>query len=184
MSNARLSVSPVYAGNAEFIEDLYERYLAQPTSVAEEWRQLFATFKGADSPMRAAISDQVRHLFDDREHISDGGRGRAESQATVAKQIAVMRLIQAHRGLGHFRARVDPIRLRAQPNIPDLDPSFHGLTESDMDTVFPTGNLGGRSEMALREIVEMLRETYTGSIGSEFLHISEVEEKRWLQTRL
>ena len=111
-------------------------------------------------------------------------RGKAESQATVAKQIAVMRLIQAHRGLGHFRARVDPIRLRAQPNIPDLDPSFHGLTEADMDTVFHTGNLGGRSEMALREIVEMLRETYTGSIGTEFLHISEVEEKRWLQTRL
>jgi len=185
MTNPMLSVSPVYAGNAEFIEDLYERYLTQPTSVSEEWRQLFATFKGSDSPMRAALADQVRRLFDDRENGARAGRnGRSESQATVAKQIAVMRLIQAHRGLGHFRARVDPIRLRAQPNIPDLDPSFHGLVESDMDTVFHTGNLGGRSEMALREIVEMLRETYTGSIGLEFLHISEVEEKRWLQTRL
>jgi 2-oxoglutarate dehydrogenase E1 component len=185
MRQAILPVSPVYAGNAEFIEDLYERYLTQPSSVSEEWRHLFATFKGADSPMRAAIADQVRRLFDDRSQGAHSGRnGRSDSQATVAKQIAVMRLIQAHRGLGHFRAAVDPIRLRAQPIIPDLDPGFHGLVEADMHTVFHTGNLGGHAEMALHEIVAMLRETYTGSIGSEFLHISEVEEKRWLQTRL
>jgi 2-oxoglutarate dehydrogenase E1 component len=184
MNQSMLSVSPVYAGNAEFIEDLYERYLAQPTSVPEEWQNLFSTFKGSDSPMRTAIADQLRRLFDDQPRDASASRNGAAEKASVAKQIAVMRLIQAHRGLGHFRARVDPIRLRAQPNIPDLDPSFHSLTEADMDTVFHTGNLGGRSEMALREIVEMLRETYTGSIGTEFLHISEVEEKRWLQTRL
>ena len=185
MSHSMLPVSPVYAGNAEFIEDLYERYLSQPASVSEEWRRLFAGFKGVDSPGRAAIADQVRRLFDDRETATVAGRrGAADSQATVAKQIAVMRLIQAHRGLGHFRAAVDPIRLRAQPAIPDLEPSFHGLNEADMDTVFHTGNLGGRSEMSLREIVDMVRETYTSAIGSEFLHISEVEEKRWLQTRL
>jgi 2-oxoglutarate dehydrogenase E1 component len=185
MTNPMLPSSPVYAGNAQFIEDLYERYLTQPASVSEEWRQLFASFKGADSPMRAAVEEQIRHLFADREYRrSDGRSGQANEKATVAKQIAVMRLIQAHRGLGHFRARVDPIRLRAQPNIPDLEPAFHGLTESDMNTVFHTGNLGGRSEMALHEIVAMLRETYTGSIGTEFLHISEVEQKRWLQTRL
>jgi 2-oxoglutarate dehydrogenase E1 component len=185
MINPFLPTTPVYAGNAEFIEDLYERYLTQPASVSEEWRRLFATFKGADSPMRAAIADQLHRLFDDSATgPANGRRGKTESPATVAKQIAVMRLIQAHRGLGHFRARLDPIRLRAQPNIPDLDPGFHSLTDADMDTVFHTGNLGGRSEMTLREIVDMLRDTYTGSIGSEFLHISEVEEKRWLQTRL
>ncbi len=185
MNNPIVSISPVYAGNAEFIEDLYERYLAHPASVSEEWRQLFAGLKGADSPMRAALAEQIRQLFADRDAgDAHGQRGQIDGQTPVAKQIAVMRLMQAYRGLGHFRARVDSIRLRAQPNIPDLEPSFHGLTDVDMDTVFHTGNLGGRSQMALREIVEMLRETYTGSIGTEFLHISEVEQKRWLQTRL
>jgi 2-oxoglutarate dehydrogenase E1 component len=184
MTNPMLPISPVYAGNAEFIEDLYERYLTQPASVSEEWRQLFAGLKGADSPMRAAIAEQIRQLFADPEPVSNGRHGQVGGQTTVAKQIAVMRLIQAYRGLGHFRARVDAIRLRAQPNIPDLEPDFHGLTDVDMNTVFHTGNLGGHSEMALHEIVEMLRETYTGSIGTEFLHISEVEQKRWLQTRL
>ncbi|MBN2573881.1 MAG: 2-oxoglutarate dehydrogenase E1 component [Deltaproteobacteria bacterium] len=184
MKNPMLPASPVYAGNAEFIEDLYERYLTQPASVSEEWRQFFASWKGADSPGRAASSDHVRRLFEDRDGGAAGQPGRPESQASLVKQVAVMRLIQAHRGLGHHRAAVDSIRLRAQPAVPDLDPSFHGLAEADMDTVFQTGNLGGRAAMTLREIVDMLRETYTGSIGSEFLHISEVEEKRWLQTRL
>jgi 2-oxoglutarate dehydrogenase E1 component len=185
MTNPMLPISPVYAGNAQFIEDLYERYLTQPASVSEEWRQLFATLKGADSPMRAVVAEQIRHLFADREPgRADGRPGQMGPGTPVAKQTAVTRLIHAHRALGHFRARVDPIRLRAQPNIPDLEPAFHGLTEADMNTVFHTGNLGGRSEMALHEIVDMLRQTYTGSIGTEFLHISEVDQKRWLQTRL
>ena len=138
MSNPMLPNSPVYAGNAQFIEDLYERYLTQPTSVSEEWRQLFASFKGADSPMRAVVEEQIRHLFADRDYRrTDRRTGQADEKTPVAKQIAVMRLIQAYRGLGHFRARVDPIRLRAQPNIPDLEPAFHGLTEADMNTVSP-----------------------------------------------
>ena len=177
--------SPVYAGNAEFIEDLYERYLAQPASVPEEWRRLFEPWKGADSPGRAAAADRVRRLFADREILDKTApTGKPERQATVAKQLAVVRLIQAHRALGHFRANVDPIRLRAMPVIPDLDPAFHGLHEADMNVLFHTDGLGGSAEMTLRQIVAMLRETYMGSIGCEFLHISEVEEKRWLQTRL
>ena len=185
MTTPMLATSPVYAGNAEFIEDLYERFLTQPGSVSEEWHQLFASFKGTDSPMRAVIAEQIRQLFAEREQRQVSGRQlQRDGQTPVAKQIAVMRLIQAHRGLGHFRAAVDPIRLRAQPGIPDLEPSFHGLTEADSHTVFHTGSLGGRSEMALHEIVDMVRQTYTGAIGTEFLHISEVEQKRWLQTRL
>ncbi|MBN2194555.1 MAG: 2-oxoglutarate dehydrogenase E1 component [Polyangiaceae bacterium] len=185
MSNPMLPVSPVYAGNAEFVEDLYERYLGHPASVSEEWRRFFEASKGADSPGRAAVADQVRQLLAAREQVDGAGRGgKVETQATVAKQVAVVRLIQAHRALGHFRADVDPIRLRAVPNIPDLDPGFHGLTEADMETVFHTGGLGGRTEMSLREVLDLLRETYTGAVGSEFMHISEVEEKRWLQTRL
>ena len=185
MSNIMLPASPVYAGNAEFLEDLYERYLSQPASVPMDWQRLFSQLKGADSPGRAAIAEQVRRLLDDHQATEKASAGtKTESQATVAKQLAVARLIQAHRGLGHFRATTDPIKLRALPLIPDLEPGFHGLTEADMDTVFHTGNLGGRAEMTLREIVEMLRETYTGAIGAEFLHLSDVEEKRWLQTRL
>ena len=88
MNQSMLSVSPVYAGNAEFIEDLYERYLAQPTSVPEEWQNLFSTFKGVDSPMRTAIADQLRRLFDDQPRDASASRNGAAERASVAKQIA------------------------------------------------------------------------------------------------
>ncbi len=185
MQQGMLPHSPVYAGNSVFIEELYEQYLTQPESVDVEWRRYFDSFRGTDSPTRAATQAQVRRLYDDKQRLADLTRASGtEAKVTAAKQIAVARLIQAYRALGHFRAALDPIKLRSQPVIPDLDPSFHGLTEDDMDTVFHTGNLGGRSEMTLRELLEMLQETYTESIGVEFLHIAEVEEKRWLQTRL
>ncbi len=185
MSQPMLPVTPVHAGNAEFVEDLYESYLSQPASVAEDWQRLFEPLKGADSPGRASIAHQIRRLLDDHEQGDGAPRGgKVESSATVAKQVAVVRLIQAHRALGHFRANVDPIRLRALPSIPDLEPGFYGLAEADLDTVFHTGGFGGSAELSLRQIVELLRQTYTGSIGAEFMHISEVGEKRWLQSRL
>jgi len=185
MNHPQLAPSPVHAGNAEFVEALYESYLGQPASVPEDWRALFEQLKGADSPGRAAVAKQIHRLLTGREPADGAPRGgHADGQATVMKQIAVVRLIQAHRALGHFRADVDPIRLRAVPTIPDLDPAFYGLVEADLDTIFHTGGFGGLTEMSLRQIVEILRQTYTGAIGSEFLHISEVGEKRWLQSRL
>jgi 2-oxoglutarate dehydrogenase E1 component len=185
MQQGMIPHSPVYAGNSAFIEELYEQYLTQPESVDLEWRRYFDGFRGTDSPTRAATEAQVRRLFDDKQRLAALTQASGtEAKVTAAKQIAVARLIVAYRGLGHFRAALDPIKLRSQPVIPDLDPAYHGLTEDDMDTVFHTGNLGGRSEMTLRELLEMLQETYTESIGVEFLHIAEVEEKRWLQTRL
>ena len=185
MQQGMMPHSPVYAGNSAFVEELYEQYLTQPESVDPEWRRYFDGFRGTDSPTRAATEAQVRRLFDDKQRLAALTQASGtEAKVTAAKQIAVARLIQAYRGLGHFRAALDPIKLRSQPVIPDLDPAFHGLTEDDMDTVFHTGNLGGQSEMTLRQLLEMLQETYTESIGVEFLHIAEVEEKRWLQTRL
>jgi 2-oxoglutarate dehydrogenase E1 component len=180
----------LYAGNAEFVEQLYRNYLANPDSVAPEWRAYFASLNGHDAELLNAPAP---------EEISQRMRTRAHRRATQAsapavamaggsdmarKQAAVLRLIHAYRLLGHHRAQVDPINLRGLPIIPDLDPAFHGLRESDYDLVFNTGNLGGQAEMKLRDIIDMLKETYTEHIGAEFMHIVDVNEKRWLQTRL
>ena len=100
------------------------------------------------------------------------------------KQASVLRLIHSYRLLGHHRAQVDPINLRGLPVVPDLDPAFHGLTEADLNTTFNVGNLFGKPDQPLRDIIAMLKETYTEHIGAEFMHISDVNEKRWIQTRL
>ena len=187
MSDEPLPSTAVSAGNASFIEDLYERYLTQPDSVELAWRQYFDSMRGSDSPSRDITREQIRRMLKRRPRAPQAAptlTGTVAGKTDPRKQTAVARLIHAYRLLGHLRANVDPISLRGLPYVPDLDPAFHGLTESDMDTVFTTGNLVGRAEMPLREIVEMLKETYTESIGCEFMHIFDVEEKRWIQTRL
>lgn len=177
----------LYAGNFAFLESLYGSYLTNPESVSQEWRDFFASF-----PANKVAPEHVG-----REAIMEFYRARARACVTGGyncggemclqvgrKQAAVLRLIHAYRLLGHHRADVDPINLRAKPLVADLDPEFHGLSRSDLDAIFNTGGLGGKTEMALRDIVALLKETYTGHMGFEFMHISNLEEKRWLQNRI
>ena len=184
MSQAILP-SPFYIGNSEFIEDLYQRYLANPQSVEPLWREQFDQLQERQGLSRDAIEQQVRRMYKERSRSKASSAPRVAEFDLARKQAAVLRLIQAYRLLGHHRSDVDPIYLRGKPTIPDLDYTFHGLTEADLDLTFNAGSItDARPEMTLREILEMLQETYTESIGAEYMHISDIEEKRWLQQRL
>jgi 2-oxoglutarate dehydrogenase E1 component len=96
----------------------------------------------------------------------------------------VLQLINAYRFRGHRHARVDPLQRWEAPEIDELKLEAHELAEADLDTVFQTGSLQGIDEAPLREILDVLRKTYCGSIGAEYMHIADTAEKRWLQTRL
>src|SRR5690625_3476103 len=101
------------------------------------------------------------------------------------KQVKVMQLISSYRFRGHQKAQLDPLGLMKRAQVPDLELSYHGLTEADLDTVFNTGNLFiGTPEATLREIVQALEETYCRSLGPEIMHITNFSEKQWLQQRL
>ncbi len=177
----------------ELIEQVRQKFVRDPASVPPAWRTYFESLRRTEQPSgREPSLDDIRRMMRERIHGAAGGRAEIPVAATTAaapadhirKQAAVLRLIHSYRLLGHHRAQVDPINLRGLPVIPDLDPAFHGLTEADLDTVFNVGNLFGRPEQPLREIIAMLKETYTEHIGAEFMHISDVNEKRWIQTRL
>ena len=176
----------LYGGNAAFIEDLYERYLADPESVDLAWRQRFDVMRGGaanDIPhgpvkenfLRLARESHVRPLVRSAERLEP---------AAAEKQSAVLRLINAYRYRGHQAADLDPIHLREQPPVQDLDPAFYQLSEADLDQVFHTGSLYAPDRMRLGDIVALLREIYCGAVGSEYMHITSVEEKRWIQKRL
>ncbi len=141
--------------------------------------------------LKEATLEDIQRLMRERAH----GTATRPTQPTTSqsvtttgehtrKQASVLRLIHSYRLLGHHRAQVDPINLRGLPVVPDLDPAFHGLTEADLNTTFNVGNLFGKPDQPLRDIIAMLKETYTEHIGAEFMHISDVNEKRWIQTRL
>lgn len=185
--NKIASSSHVYSGNSDFLDSLYQQYLTDPLSVEETWRGFFDSLRNGHGEDREPTQEEIRTFFHDRRPSKGGGGHTVQglhSLEMARKQSAVLRMIHAYRLLGHLCAAVDPIQLRGMPRIPELDPIYHGLTDHDANLVFNTGGLGGRYEMPLHEIIEMLKETYTESIGSEFIHISDVEQKEWIQHQL
>jgi len=175
------SDSPLYGGNAAFLEELYQRYRERPEAVGAEWRRYF------DALARAAPSDVDHHalraaLVEETQHRRPPAAA-AGSDITV-KQIAVLQLINAYRFRGHQRARLDPLGMQELEPIAELDPAFHALTGADMDTVFSTGSLAGQGQASLREILATLRAAYCGTVGAEYMHITDTAEKRWIQRHL
>ncbi len=108
---------------------------------------------------------------------------RGAEMDMVQKQARVLQLIRAHRVRGHLQADINPLGY-TWINHPELDPATYGLTIWDLDRTFVTGGLGGKDVLPLREILDIVRQTYTRRIGVEFMHISDPQEKRWLQERI
>ena len=181
----RLS-SGLYGGNAAFIEDLYEHYLQDPSAVPPAWRERFDALhqEAANEVPHGPIRERFLRLA--REKGAEGPAPAREGMAPGAaeKQAAVLRLINAYRYRGHQAANLDPLHLRERPEVPDLDLEFHKLTQDDMDRVFHTGSLYAPDRMRLRDIYSLINEVYTGSVGSEYMHITDTRQKRWLQKRL
>ena len=172
--------SQLAGGNASYIEDLYEQYLVSPDSVDPKWKTYFDGFKGreaGDIPHSAVIA----HIT---EAAKNAGNSATATGAGDERERNVGRLITAYRSRGHLGARLDPLGLTPPTNPPDLGLPFHSLSESDLGSEFSTGGIAGQPRMKLRDLLERLKKTYTGSIGAEFMHISEVEQRQWLYQRL
>ncbi len=184
-----LSRSYLNGTNASFIEALYESYLHDPESVESHWRDYFRDLESMDpSRVRDVPHGPIREAFEQLGRSSARGRaviaGEGMDAMAAQKQAAVLRLINAYRVRGHQHSDTDPLHLRERPDIPDLEPAFHGLTEADMDTPFNTGSLFAPERMTLREILEQIRSVYAGTVGSEYMHITDTAQKRWIQERL
>ena len=179
-----LGTSYLFGGNAPFIEELYEKYLEDPEAVPAQWRRWFDQIQ---QPGKRDVAHQpIREAFARLAYQRPGGNGHAPTVAVAAverKQVSVLQLINAYRFLGLRHANIDPLKRSPKPEVPELEPSFYGLTEADMDSVFNTGSLVGPEQMPLREILRAVRETYCGSIGVEYMYISDVAQKRWIQSR-
>jgi len=179
--------SAIQGINATYIEDLYERYLDDPDAVDDNWR---AYFRGLRVPGAAVEKPQgpVRRRFEQlaQEHriapIVTTSRGFYFRAAE--KQAAVLRLINYYRMRGHQMAKLDPLGLAPIQQIRDLDPSYHGLTDRDLDVEFNTGTLVTAQRLPLREIIRILKAVYTDTIGAQYMFITETSQKRWIQKRL
>ncbi|MDQ1316074.1 MAG: 2-oxoglutarate dehydrogenase component, partial [Pseudomonadota bacterium] len=107
-----------------------------------------------------------------------------EKTCSDAAQVAVLRLINAYRYLGVRKADLDPLRRFEPPPTPELDPAHYGLTEADLTREFETGSLFGVARSTLNDILQQLNAAYCGHVGVEYMHITDVARKRWLQERI
>jgi 2-oxoglutarate dehydrogenase E1 component len=145
--------------NAGAIEAAFERWRADPASVDESWR-LF--FEGFDLGL---------------------GRSAGLTEADSCKHTGIIRLIDAYRDLGHFLARLDPLS-EAKASYPQLELSEFDLDDGDLDRTFDTSHFVGLPRATLRELLAALRETYSRTIGVEYMHIQDTHIRHWLQERM
>jgi 2-oxoglutarate dehydrogenase E1 component len=181
----------LFGGNAPYVEEMYENYLANPGSVSDSWREYFDALQHVPAVDGSDARD-VPHLpvinaFAER--AKQGGTRVVVAAGADSdlgrKRVAVQQLIAAYRNIGQRWANLDPLKRTERPVIPELEPSFYGFTDADLETVFNISNTYfGREVMPLRELLNALRETYCGTIGAEFMHITDQTEKRWWQQKL
>ncbi len=195
MTKQFLEDSELFGTNATFIEMLYEQYLEDPSGISDQWRQYFdslqptETISARDIPHTPIVASLVQSAALHKPLLPDTPPKQAAEQPSdieiqERKQVAVLQLINTYRFLGVRRANLDPLNLQQKQDIPELDPGFHGLTDTDMDKVFNTGSLVGPDHATLQEILHRLQQIYCGSIGAEYMYIADTKQKRWIQSRL
>jgi 2-oxoglutarate dehydrogenase E1 component len=202
------ATSFLFGTNAGFIEALYEQYRRDPQSVDGTWRAFFeALGEKADSgaaAVRQSWNNGGARELSELEAALTGAAQPAPAKATaklaagtaegttpatspqrVAQQsIRTLQLIRAYRMLGHLEANLDPLQLGERQEHPQLEPKFYGFQEDELDRpVFIDGIMGLESATP-RQLVQLLRRTYCGTIGYEYMHINDPEQRDWLQRRI
>ncbi|MSO91895.1 MAG: 2-oxoglutarate dehydrogenase E1 component [Rhodospirillales bacterium] len=199
-------LSVFYAGNQSYVADLYRRYLENPQSVDPRWQE---TFAGFDDEAQALIAEMRGPSWAPTKPFP-GGNGAAAAETVehaetapaaapapqgprfaadrgrdaVRDSLQAFTMIRSYRVRGHLLAELDPLGLWAREDHPELDPATYGFTERDMDREIFLNFVLGLESATMREIVRVLRETYCGHIGVEYMHIQGPEEKAWIQERV
>ncbi len=183
--------------NAPFIEELYARFLERPETVDPSWRRFFEELK-EDATIAlgdikgASWAPRVRSVeigVDLAEEV--GGEAAPPRKArprdlrrAAQDSLRTMMLIRAFRVRGHLEANLDPLNLKPRERHGDLDPRTYGFGDSDLDRDVHVDNVMGFDHATLRQLVHVLRQTYCGSIGVEYMHIQDPDQRKWLQLRI
>ncbi|WP_219216618.1 2-oxoglutarate dehydrogenase E1 component [Variovorax boronicumulans] len=181
----------LFGGNAPYVEEMYENYLANPGSVPDNWRSYFDALQhvpAADGSSARDVAHQpVINAFAERakQGTTKVVHASGADSELGRQRTAVQQLIAAYRNVGARWADLDPLKRTERPAIPELEPSFYGLRDADLETVFNTSNtFFGKDTMSLRDLLNALNETYCGTIGAEYMYTTDQNHKRWWQQKL
>jgi len=199
----------LYGGNADFVEDLYSRWATDAKSVEPSWQAFFATLRDRPDEVKRAAADPSwapklppeprseqlsaldgmwpaveAKLSKTLENRQPQATPEAIRAATLDSLRAIM-MIRAYRMRGHLAANLDPLGLAKPPeDTSELDPASYGFAEPDFDRPIFLDYVLGLETSTIREIIQILRRTYCGNIGVQYMHISDPYQKGWLQERI
>lgn len=202
----------LYGSNAAYIEEMHDRWAADPSSVPAEWRGFFDQLRDTAESVRASSNaagwgraastepSEATAVFDGLwpaakpdpkarpaaaavATTTPAGVSAEEVRAAAHDSIRVLMLIRSYRVRGHLAATLDPLGIEQPGSNPELTPEFYGFTEADMDRPIYLDGVLGLQTGTIREVMAILKRTYCGNIGIQFMHIAEPEEKSWLQQR-
>ncbi|MBI3420414.1 MAG: 2-oxoglutarate dehydrogenase E1 component [Proteobacteria bacterium] len=183
--------------NADFLAELYERYLQNPSSVDPSWAAFFAELKDEAPTVAAELRGAAwaplppHRIIGNGDAASHAHGSKKETPADTKDSLALARqsvralmLIRAHRAVGHAMADLDPLGLKKSSPMPECEPEFWGFTKDDYDKpIFIDGVLGLQTA-TLKQILGVCRATYCRTIGYEFLHVQDHDQKQWLQEHI
>jgi len=183
--------------NAAFIESLYAQYQENPDAVDPTWRTYFAGL-GEQGLGATQLGRGPAWHRDAKPELAGGelvgaltgqwpqkaGAQSGDSRAAALDSIRAIQMVRAYRVIGHLEANLDPLNI--SPKIPhaQLDPAFYGFHDGDLDRPVFVGGVLGLETATPRRMVDILKRTYCGRIGYEFMHINDAEQKDWLQRRI
>jgi 2-oxoglutarate dehydrogenase E1 component len=181
-----------------FLEELYARWRDDPESVDPSWQAFFAELgdkrfaaprdiAGPASRLRPRVSrddGDILGALTGWWPSDDQGATGADARTAARESIRAIQLVRAYRVIGHLAANLDPLQLAPRPALAQLDPAFYGFRDGDLDRPIYINGVLGLETATPRQIVSLLKRTYCGSIGFEFMHINDPVEKDWLQRRI
>lgn len=174
-----MATSYLSGGSMAYVDALYEDYLDDPSSVPEDWQEVFKSLPPINGQKADVSHRDIRNYF-----LHTANNRTVQRTTEDTKQAQVANLINAYRTLGHHAAKLDPLGMTKRTPVPGLELAYHDLTDADLDHTFFAGKTFAKEQMPLRDIVQVLRDTYCGSIGIEYMHIAHDDEIQWLQRTL
>ena len=180
----------LHGSNTAFIEALFKAYSRDPTSVEPSWRAYFDEISGTEAKVSKAngvaptgvnVAPLVSGAGPEPELRSVPAEAEAGAPTATVDSIRALMLIRAHRVRGHLLADLDPLRRNGDVSHPELDPASYGFTDGDYDHPIYVDGVFGMKWATLRQVVSVVRETYCGHIGVEFMHIQNAQQKAWIQ---
>ena len=194
MAGVDVLATAMNGANAQFISQLYAKWVHSPNAVDPDFAALFAAL---NDESKSVLTDAVGaswapnpNIFDDATEARAASTPKAlpsnvDAKAAALDAIRALMLIRAYRVRGHLEAQLDPLDLKVSVPHAELDPATYGFTEADMDReIYLSRDFGGLESQTLRQIIDGLRASYCGLIGVEFMHIQEGAQRYWIQSRI